>query len=225
MIWKVLVPCLLKGYNPVWLSLGLVAVLTFLTLSLIYGWDKRCLAAFSGALSGILVTMVLGSVFTDLFQIHGTVMESSESLLYAGYQYLDLTQIFVASIFLGSAGAVMDLSVDICSAVYEVVCKKPNISAGGNFLRLFCWQSCLRFHHHNTAAGLLRQLYRLADGIYGSGNSCRVYVKLQICFCGDHTYHCWFLWTGDCCSADRNHQRIALHETHGKQFRELICRH
>lgn len=129
MIWKVLVPCLLKGYNPVWVSLFLVAVLTFLTLSLIYGWDRRCLAAFSGALGGILVTTVLGSIFTELFRIHGAVMESSESLLYAGYQHLNLTQIFVASIFLGSSGAVMDLSVDICSAVYEVVNKKPDLSA------------------------------------------------------------------------------------------------
>lgn len=81
------------------------------------------MAAVSGAALGILVTAVLGAVFTNLFQIHGAVMESSESLLYAEYQHLDLTKIFIASIFLGSSGAVMDLSVDICSAVYEVVQK------------------------------------------------------------------------------------------------------
>lgn len=97
MMWKVLVPCLLRGWNPVWVALG------------------------------IAVTAVLGVVFTDLFQIHGAVMESSESLLYAGYQNLDLTKIFMASIFLGSSGAVMDLSVDICSAVHEVVQKRPDI--------------------------------------------------------------------------------------------------
>lgn len=49
-----------------------------------------------GAALGILVTAVLGYFFTDLFQIHG---------------------------------AVMDLSVDICSAVCEVVEKKPDIRA------------------------------------------------------------------------------------------------
>ena len=129
LIWKVLVPSLLNGWNPIWVSLGIVLCLTCLVLSLIYGWERRCLAATSGAALGILVTTVLGYFFTDLFQIHGAVMESSESLLYAGYQYLDLTKIFVASIFLGSSGAVMDLSVDICSAVYEVVEKKPDISA------------------------------------------------------------------------------------------------
>ena len=129
LIWKVLVPCLLKGYNPIWVAMGLVMLLTVLILSLIYGLDRRCAAAVSGAALGILVTAVLGYLFTDLFRIHGAVMESSESLLYAGYAHLDLTKIFVASIFLGSSGAVMDLSVDICSAVYEVVQKRPEISA------------------------------------------------------------------------------------------------
>lgn len=129
LMWKVLIPSLLNGWNPIWVSMGLVLGLTCLVLSLIYGWDRRCLAASCGAALGIIVTAVLGYFFTDLFQIHGAVMESSESLLYAGYQHLNLTQIFVASIFLGSSGAVMDLSVDICSAVYEVVEKKPQISA------------------------------------------------------------------------------------------------
>ncbi|MGN1037254.1 MAG: YibE/F family protein [Ruminococcus sp.] len=128
-MWKILVPCLLKGWNPVWLSLGLVLLITIVILSLIYGFDRRCLASVSGAVLGIAVTAVLGIIFTDMFKIHGAVMESSESLLYAGYQNLDLTSIFMASIFLGSSGAVMDLSVDICSSVYEVVQKKPEISA------------------------------------------------------------------------------------------------
>lgn len=128
LIWKVLIPCLLKGWNPIWISLSMVLLLTVLVLSLIYGWDRRCLAASSGAALGILITAILGYFFTDVFRIHGAVMESSESLLYAGYQHLDLTSIFVASIFLGSSGAVMDLAVDICSSVYEVVGKKPEIT-------------------------------------------------------------------------------------------------
>ncbi len=129
LMWKILVPCLLNGWNPVWLALGLVLVMTLVILSLIYGFDRRCMAAVSGAILGIAVTAVLGIIFTDMFKIHGAVMESSESLLYAGYQNLDLTSIFMASIFLGSSGAVMDLSVDICSSVYEVVQKKPDIGA------------------------------------------------------------------------------------------------
>ena len=72
-------------------------------------------------------TCILGILFTDLFKIHGAVMTSSESLLYSGYQDLDLTSIFMASIFIGASGAMMDLAVDITSAVYEVISKKPDI--------------------------------------------------------------------------------------------------
>ena len=126
-IWKLLVPLYLNGYNPIWVGLLINLLLTTLIIALVFGFDNRCAAAVSGSFLGILVTCVLGIIFTDLFKIHGAVMSYSESLLYAGFQHLNLTQIFMASIFLGSSGAVMDLSVDITSAVYEVVEKKPDI--------------------------------------------------------------------------------------------------
>ena len=127
-LWKLLVPLYLKGFNPVCVGLALTLVLTVMIIALVYGFDRRCLAAVSGSFLGILVTCVLGVVFTDLFQIHGAVMSYSESLLYSGYQHLDLTKIYMASIFLGASGAVMDLSVDITSAIHEVVEKRPDLS-------------------------------------------------------------------------------------------------
>ena len=128
LIWKVLVPCMLKGINPIWISMGIVLAMTMISLSLIYGFDRRCLASSLGVFLGIIVTATFGIIFTKVLKIHGAVMESSESLLYAGFQHLNLTQIFMASIFLGSAGAIMDLSVDICSAIYEIIQKKNDIS-------------------------------------------------------------------------------------------------
>lgn len=128
MLWKILVPCYLNGWNPVLTGLLLVLVLTAVIILLVYGWERRTIAAVSGAFLGILTTALMGAVFTNAFRIHGAVMPYSESLLYSGYQYLNLTQIFIASIFIGASGAVMDLAVDITSAVYEVVQKKPDIS-------------------------------------------------------------------------------------------------
>ncbi len=127
-LWKVLVPLYLKGYNPIWIGLAITLFLTVLIIALVYGFDRQCWAAVSGSFLGILVTCVLGVLFTDLFQIHGAVMSYSESLLYSGYQDLNLTQIFMASIFIGASGAIMDLSVDITSAVYEVVEKRPDLT-------------------------------------------------------------------------------------------------
>ena len=128
MIWKILVPCYLKGMNPMWVGMGITVALTAVIIFLVYGVDKRTLTAFMGSMLGTVTTCVIGLIFTDLFKIHGAVMSYSETLLYCGYQHLNLTQIFTSGIFIGASGAMMDLSVDISSAVHEVIQKKPDIS-------------------------------------------------------------------------------------------------
>ena len=126
-IWKILIPACLKGINPIWCGIFITAFLTVMIIFLVYGWDRKTLAASSGALLGVLVTCIIGCIFTDAFKIHGAVMSYSESLLYAGFQDLNLTRIFMSGIFIGASGAMMDLSVDITSAVNEVISKKPGI--------------------------------------------------------------------------------------------------
>ncbi|MGN0399820.1 MAG: YibE/F family protein [Blautia sp.] len=127
-IWKILVPAYLKGYSPVWTGIAITVFLTFTIIFFVYGFDKKTVTASLGALLGIITTCILGIIFTDLFRINGAVMPDSESLLYSGFQHLNLTAIFTSSIFIGASGAMMDLSVDITSAIQEVVEKKPDIS-------------------------------------------------------------------------------------------------
>ena len=126
-IWKILVPAYLGGANPILCGILITAFLTLLIIFFVYGFDMKTLAACGGAFLGVLVTCILGCIFTDAFKIHGAVMSYSESLLYAGYQDLSLTRIFMSAIFIGASGAMIDLSVDITSAVNEVVHKKPDI--------------------------------------------------------------------------------------------------
>ncbi len=127
-IWKVLVPCCLNGVNPILIGGLITAGLTILIIALVFGFNRIALAACAGAVAGLTVTAALGIYCTNAFHIHGAVMSFSESLLYSGYETLNLTQIFMASIFIGSSGAMMDLSVDIAAAVNEVVQKRPDLN-------------------------------------------------------------------------------------------------
>ena len=125
-IWKILIPLLLKGVNPLLIGMSVSPLLTVLIISLVYGFDKRCLSASLSL--PYVITALLSIICSAVFKIHGAVMPYSESLLYSGYAHLNLTQIFMASIFIGASGAMMDLSVDITSAVYEIVQLNPDIS-------------------------------------------------------------------------------------------------
>ena len=125
-MWKLLIPLFLMGYNPILIGMVTTIILVCLIIGLVYGIDRRSLAGIIGALAGSIVTCFMALFFVSRFKIHGAVMSYSEMLLYSGYENLNLTEIFIASIFKASSGAVMDVAVDITSAVAEVVEKKPN---------------------------------------------------------------------------------------------------
>lgn len=127
-IWKVLIPLLLKGYHPMLVGLCIGVTMAVVTLILVAGFTKKAYCAILGSSVASIITCLLAVGFGYLFRIDGTVMQWSESLLYAGFEHLNLTLIYQASIYLACSGAMIDLAVDISAALDEVVEKKPDLS-------------------------------------------------------------------------------------------------
>lgn len=126
-IFKLLMPAMLWGWDPMLVTLGVVAAIEASAIFLIGGLTRRALAAFAGAMGGVLLTAALAYATTHLLKIHGAVRPYAENLLYSGFGHLDLKGLFVAGVFLASSGAAMDLSMDIAAAMDEVRDKNPSI--------------------------------------------------------------------------------------------------
>ena len=124
-IWKILIPFALKGYEPLAIALLVGNLLTIVTLLLVAGCTRKAFAAILGSIFCSLTTCFLAVFFTRYLAVHGSVMQWSESLLYAGYMNLDLTKIFQAAVYLSCCGAILDLSIDISAALDEVKKAKP----------------------------------------------------------------------------------------------------
>ena len=140
-------------------------------------------------------------------------MAYSESLLYAGYQSLNLSQIYMSGIFIGASGAMMDLSVDITSAVNEVIGKKPDIGLEGSGpIRNECRKSRNGNDDNNASAGLFRRLYSTSDDIHGTGNTDRQYPELQICSSRITGHDRWKLRSCDGCTVYCAYQCVAAHK-------------
>lgn len=127
-IWKLLIPSTLHGINPLFVCIFTLMLITVTTLLLVGGVSRRSLAAILGSVSASLATAVTGYFMTSVLSIHGSVLEQSESLLYAGFQTLDLTSLFVGVVALSAGGAIMDLSIDVSVAMAEVCEHAPGIS-------------------------------------------------------------------------------------------------
>ncbi len=129
LLWKIFFPLLLRGWPPLSTGLALTALLTGVITLAVGGLDRRGLSAFIGSMLGVLLTCGLAVLFSRAFCLNGAIRPFAETLLYAGYFDLDLTRIFVASIFIASSGAVMDLAMDIATAMDEIQRQNPAIGA------------------------------------------------------------------------------------------------
>ena len=126
-IWKLLVPWCLDGVNPMLVAFVVVSILSAVIIYLVAGLNRKGTAAFLGAMAGVLASCLMAWIFTTLFKINGAIMPYAQSLLYSGYESLNLADIYIGGIFLSSSGAVMDLGMDISAGMTEVVRQNPTI--------------------------------------------------------------------------------------------------
>jgi uncharacterized membrane protein len=126
-LWKVFFPLVLKGYPPIATGLAVVAILTAVITFSVGGLNRRGTATFAGSMLGVLLTCGLAVWFARAFHLHGAVRPFAETLLYSGYYSLRLTEIFIASVFIASSGAVMDLAMDIAASMDEIKAKRPEL--------------------------------------------------------------------------------------------------
>ncbi|MBR4519616.1 MAG: YibE/F family protein [Victivallales bacterium] len=129
-LWKLVIPLCLKGWSAIGVCLVAVVILSAAIIFLVAGLTKKGVTAFIGAIAGVMASAVLAGLFTRLFRINGGVMPYSLALLYSGYEFLSLPNIYIGAIFLSSSGAVMDLAMDVAAGMEEVVLRRPELPRG-----------------------------------------------------------------------------------------------
>lgn len=138
LIWKAVIPLVLRGWPASWVIFGCVVFLTAVIMYLVAGLTKTGFCAFLGATGGIFVGLFTAHLFTWGMRINGAVLPYSQTLLFSGHGDIDLRDIFVGAMILASSGAVMDLGMDIASGISEVARHNPALS------RMDLWRSGLR---------------------------------------------------------------------------------
>ncbi|MBQ9789709.1 MAG: YibE/F family protein [Lentisphaeria bacterium] len=127
-IWKGVIPLILRGYEPIWVCFFVVCLLTLVIQFLVAGLNRKGVVAFLGAISGVLAGLCTAEIFTSLMRINGAVLPYAQAVYYSGYDFLNIQNVFVGAMILASSGAVMDLAMDISVGMYEVFYHKKDIS-------------------------------------------------------------------------------------------------
>jgi len=124
---KVVVPLLLRGYDPILLAVGVGAAVTVVTLLLTEGAGRLTLAAALGTLAALVLTASLAAVFTALAEF--SALQGSEEIAFliplVGDR-IDLQGILLAATVFGALGVLDDVTVTQAAAVDQLYRAQPS---------------------------------------------------------------------------------------------------
>lgn len=121
MIFFLYIPGILKGYDPILLSMGISSISIAIALVIISGFNKKSLVAILGTIGGVFIAGFLSMIFGNLAMLTGLDSENSMALAYIPhFRNLNYKGILFGTIIIGSIGAIMDVAISIASSMWEI---------------------------------------------------------------------------------------------------------
>ena len=138
LIW-IFCPLWMKGAHPVWLALGLCALVTVMSFVILGGVSKKILCAIAATLAGVGLAALFGALAQRLcrvtsFSLYDVNGEIADLVNLQSRNYtVRVHGILTAGILIASLGAVMDVAMSLSSAMAELKTVNPALSRGSLF--------------------------------------------------------------------------------------------
>lgn len=135
LIIYVLLPGILNGKDPLFLSIIIAIITTVITILLIGGFNKKSYSAIIGTSLGVIIAGFISLYIGKKMNLTGKNSEEVAMLMFIpqgiDFNYLNL---LFSGIILGALGAVMDVGMSIASSIDEIYNNSDNISKKDLFL-------------------------------------------------------------------------------------------
>ena len=129
MIFGLLLPGILQGYNPVILTVVLSIMVTIINTLIIGGRSRKSLASICGTIGGLVIAGIIALKIGKAACLTGLGNDESAMLLYLPHNiHLNIQGLLFAGIIIGALGAVMDVSMSVASAIEEVQRVNPDLT-------------------------------------------------------------------------------------------------
>ena len=117
----VLLPLILKGYNPVPISIAISIVVTIITIFLVGGINSKSMSAIMGTSIGVIIAGIISYGIGSKINLTGLSAEEATMLMYIPQEIsFNFRNLLFSGIILGALGAVMDVGMSISSSIDEI---------------------------------------------------------------------------------------------------------
>ena len=130
-----ILPQILAGNNPVWVSI--IGSFLFLSISqyLVYGWNLKTHSAVIGIFVSLIMTGLLSAFFINFTRLTGFGDENAMFLVQTSAQTINMRGLLLAGMIIGALGVLDDLVISQASSVFELKSANPQFSFGNLYQR------------------------------------------------------------------------------------------
>ncbi|SHH14906.1 YibE/F family protein [Tepidibacter thalassicus] len=128
-VFKILLPLILKGFNPIIVTICVSICITTITLFIVSGINTKSISAIIGTTGGVITAGVLSYYIGSKIKLTG--LSNDEAVMLSTINdsiHIDFKSLLFAGIIMGALGAVMDVGMSIASSIEEINKANPSLS-------------------------------------------------------------------------------------------------
>ncbi len=118
-ILTMILPLVLRGHNPIVVTVGLSSVLTGLFILLVAGYSKKTAAAVCGTVGGLVTAGILAYISGKASYLTGLASSEAQMLQYMDSS-IDFQGLLFSGMIIGALGAILDVGISIASAMEQI---------------------------------------------------------------------------------------------------------
>lgn len=115
----VILPLILRGFNPLFITVGLSSLLTLLFMVFVSGWSRKTAVAVLGSVGGLVISGLLAFFVGRASFLSGLASDEAQILQFTtaniGFQGL-----LFSGMIIGALGAILDVGVGIASSMEQI---------------------------------------------------------------------------------------------------------
>lgn len=136
-IFFFIVPRILKGDDPLLISIGGSLIIMITTMYLAHGISKKITIAVISTFISLTLAGLLAMLFVNLSRLSGVGTEESSFMIQFGPENLNLSGLLLGGIIIGALGVLDDVTTTQSATVFEIAKANPKLTTAELFQKGF----------------------------------------------------------------------------------------
>ncbi|MGI6623996.1 MAG: YibE/F family protein [Limnochordia bacterium] len=119
-----ILPLVMRGHNPILITVGLSSLLTLLFILFVTGYSKKTAAAVAGTVGGLVSAGVLAYLAGKASYLTGLSSSEAQMLEYM-VDSIDFQGLLFSGMIIGALGAILDVGISIASSMEQITAADP----------------------------------------------------------------------------------------------------